>query len=924
MKKVTLLFSVLLLSVCGLAQVTTTPATNGQCDGTATLTNSGQYISWKWYKQDTLKQTGGTTFGNLCPGTYFISRQDTTHTDTVYFQIVTGSNPCNNFNATISTTNESQQGACDGTLSVTGNSYIVSYVWSDSAFTGANISNVCSGSYTVTVTDSANCVKTVSATIMADTNSAPCNNFAVTISKTNESQQGACDGTLNVTTNSFAVSYVWSDTSFTGAQITNVCSGAYTVTVTDSAGCVKTVSATVTSDTTSNPCNNFTASISTTNETQSGACDGALNVTTNSFVVSYVWSDSTFTGANITNVCSGAYTVTLTDSTGCVKTVSATVVNDTTYNPCSSFSASVAATNETQSGACNGTLSVTSNSFVVSYVWSDSTFTGANITNVCSGVYTVTVTDSAGCVKTASATVSTDSTSNPCNNFTVTATATNESSAGACNGTLSVTTNSFAVSYVWSDSTYTGANITNVCSGAYSVTVTDSAGCSATASATVGTDTTSNPCANISVSIASVANQTFPGACNGSATAVVNNGSSPFAFNWGNGLSSTTAQFNGLCAGTFTLTVTDAAGCSATTTGSVNTDSVPGPCNGVVITATLTATDASAGLCDGSVSSAITGGTAPYVLTWNNGYHTSGLSNVCPGYYNVLVKDANDCLGSSNIVVMGDSTMPVPLMINVSTYDVDSAGACNGAAFVNASGGVGPYAITYSNGISGSQAYGLCGGYYTAFVTDANGSGDSISFVIGSPENTFTTTTETNLDDSVVVASLTNNAVLSCSIDYSAIDSILITNYYLGNNDSIVVLWTLYITSGDTIITQLYGVGPDGVYEVVLSLFCESRAVGDFAKAYGKILVNDQLTGISGNAAKSKTVLYPNPFSSSFNAVLNSNSKVTITDIAGKVVFTTAANAGALYVQASSFSKGVYFVIIENAKGREVSKLIKE
>ena len=134
----------------------------------------------------------------------------------------------------------------------------------------------------------------------------------------------------------------------------------------------------------------------------------------------------------------------------------------------------------------------------------------------------------------------------------------------------------------------------------------------------------------------------------------------------------------------------------------------------------------------------------------------------------------------------------------------------------------------------------------------------------------------------------------------------------------------MFITGNDTAITQLYGVGVNGVYEVVLSLFCETRTAGGFAKAYGKILVNDQLTGIGSNAVKSKTVLYPNPFSTGFSAALSNDSKVTVTDITGKVVLTTAVNAGILNVPANSFSKGIYFVIIESVKGREVSKLIKE
>ncbi len=422
-------------------------------------------------------------------------------------------------------------------------------------------------------------------------------------------------------------------------------------------------------------------------------------------------------------------------------------------------------------------------------------------------------------------------------------------------------------------------------------------------------------------------NQTFPGACDGTAISAVSNGAAPFLFNWGTGLSSTNAQFSGLCSGSFILTVTDANGCSTTVTGSVGTDSVVGPCNGVVINVALTTTSASAGLCDGAIFSTVAGGTAPYLFNWSNGYHTSGLTNACPGYYNVQVIDAIGCLGASSVFVQGDTSVPVPLMISIATNDVDSAGACNGSAHVNAAGGVGPYSIIYSNGFSGGQVNNLCGGYYGAYVTDVNGLSDSISFVIGSPENTFINDTASDpLNDSVVVATLTSEAILSCGIDFTTIDSIAVTDYYLGNNDSIVVVWTLYsIINGDTTLSQLYGAGQDGVYEVVLSLFCDGRSAAGFAKAYSKILVNDQLTGIkTDNEVKTKTVVYPNPFNNSFNISLKEEAKVTVTDITGKTIVVRQGNSGTLQIPANNFAKGIYFVIIENNKGREVTKLIKE
>ncbi|MES2593669.1 MAG: T9SS type A sorting domain-containing protein [Bacteroidota bacterium] len=894
----------------------------GACDGMLTVTSNSSVLSYVW--SDTSLQHSAHVTG-LCTGLYTVT---VTHTNGC---VKTGqgyvdsdtTGPCSGFAAYLAFTNESQPGACDGTLTLTASRAFASPMWSDSSFTGTAITGVCAGFYSVTIHDSLGC--TASANALVDsTTSNPCQGLTAAITAVNETITGACNGTLSVTANRYIVSYVWSDSTYHTAQVTAVCSGSYSVVLTDSIGCVKTVVATVAADSTVNPCLNFTASVSATNETSAGACDGTLTVTANGTSLSYAWSGSLAPNANVTGVCNGSYSVVVSDPNGCQANASATVGTDSTSNPCLNFTASVSATNETSAGACDGTLTVTANGTSLSYAWSGSLAPNANVTGVCNGSYSVVVSDPNGCQANASATVGTDSTSNPCLNFTASVSATNETSAGACDGTLTAVSSGNQVTYTWSDSTFAGAAITTACNGVYSVVVMDPNGCQATASATVGTDTTFNPCAAFAVSIASTMNQTFSGACNGMASVTVSNGVAPYAYNWG-GLSSTTPQFSGLCAGAFYVTVTAANGCSASATGTIGTDVVTGPCNGVTISVALTSTVATAGNCDGIITSAVSGGTAPYTFSWSNGYHTSQLTHACPGYYNVQLVDAMGCLGASSVFVQGDTSVPVPLTISIITNDVDSAGACNGSAHVNAAGGVGPYSILYSNNTSGGQVNNLCAGFYTAFVTDANGLQDSIFFVIGSPENTYTNTQTDPLNDSVVVATLTSDALNSCTIDFSTIDSIAVTGYYLGNNDSIVVLWTIYsVVAGDTMINQIYGAGPFGVYEVVLSIYCEGRAIGDFAKAYGKILVNNQLTGIQAVDKTVSTLVYPNPCSTSFNMTLTEAANVSVTDITGKVILSIRANSGALQIPASNLAKGIYFVIITTNKTREVTKLVKE
>ena len=75
------------------------------------------------------------------------------------------------------------------------------------------------------------------------------------------------------------------------------------------------------------------------------------------------------------------------------------------------------------------------------------------------------------------------------------------------------------------------------------------------------------------------------------------------------------------------------------------------------ITSTTTAIDASCyGYCDGNVTATALGGNSPYSYTWTN-----GSSNLCAGFYNVIVADINGCIGSNSAIV----NEPNPLLINV-------------------------------------------------------------------------------------------------------------------------------------------------------------------------------------------------------------------------------------------------------------------
>ena len=123
--------------------------------------------------------------------------------------------------------------------------------------------------------------------------------------------------------------------------------------------------------------------------------------------------------------------------------------------------------------------------------------------------------------------------------------------------------------------------------------------------------------------------------CTGSASVSILNGTPPYTIAWSNGGS--TASINSLCAATYTVTVTDASGCS-------NSDQIEVSNAASNLAVQLNVTNEScSNNCDGSISSSVTGGTPPYSYLWNNTSIDPNVSELCPGGYTLSVSDQNGC-----------------------------------------------------------------------------------------------------------------------------------------------------------------------------------------------------------------------------------------------------------------------------------------
>jgi hypothetical protein len=122
--------------------------------------------------------------------------------------------------------------------------------------------------------------------------------------------------------------------------------------------------------------------------------------------------------------------------------------------------------------------------------------------------------------------------------------------------------------------------------------------------------------------------------CTGDASVVPGGGTSPYLYSWSTGESN--AAIGGLCAGSYTVIVTDDNGCTSSTAVSISGPAGP--------TAGMSANPASCSSCpDGDATITPSGGTAPYTFSWSTGDTGANATGLAPGTYTVCVTDANAC-----------------------------------------------------------------------------------------------------------------------------------------------------------------------------------------------------------------------------------------------------------------------------------------
>ncbi len=696
-----------------VADLTSTNITcpNG-CDGTATVTPSGGTPPYTiiWSPAPPGGQQGSTSITGLCIGSWQVTVTDANGCIATASTFISAPPP---FAAGLAVNPETCAGPCTGsaTVSPTGGTGAIGITWSPAPGGGqgtTTATGLCAGvNYTVTLSDANGCTEAFPFTV------APFAPIAPNSSSTPVSCAGACDGTATVgpTGGTGPYTYLWSPGGQATPQVNGLCEGVYTVTITDANGCSIDAQVLITGPPP------IDAGAVVTPIACSGQCNGSivLNASGGTGGFTYAWTPVPPNGqgqASATGLCAGTWSVVITDNSGCSTSLSFDLSNpapltlslSTTPSECQVCIGTATAT----IGGGTGALSVEWYSAGGSLVG-----TGASITDLCAGVYTTLLTDANGCTLQQAVPI-TDSAGEdltPNNGST--------SCPNTCDGSVSVdfTCGDAPCAIAWFDAqgndlNESGSTLSGLCPGDYLVQVTNASGCVSIATATV----TAPAPTNLLISSTPVA---CAGGCNGSATVGVNGGIPPYTWTWSPapGGGQGTPLATGLCAGVYTVLISDGGGCD-TTAQVLITEPQPLQVNALV------SGMACAGQCNGSIALSINGGTLPYAVVWNpvppNGQGVLTATGLCAGSYAVSVIDGNGCAFSATY----DITEPLPLQVSVSATP-STCPNCDGQATATITGGTPPYTVTWLLlGVpvgTGESIGNLCGGLYTAVVTDANG-----------------------------------------------------------------------------------------------------------------------------------------------------------------------------------------------------------
>jgi len=542
------------------------------------------------------------------------------------------------------------------------------FVWSNGETTESiAVPLITTTTFTVTATNTLGCTATALRTVQANALPVVAINGNTTV----------CPGSTSLLTANGGLLYAWSN-GFSTPTIPIVPTGTttYTVTVTNELNCSATASTVVTLR---------SAAMITVAKTDA-SCNlpvgSAAVAVTGTGPFTYFWSNGSTTNS-ISNLAAGAYGLTVLDGNGCSSSTNVTIGN-------ANGPSANAGANQTSCAGKSLNLTAVASGGVLpySYSWNNGSTTAVTSVNpATTTTYTVVIRDANGCTSAAQVQVAVNLPPTP----------TISGSGSVCAGAEITLTAVGGIQYAWNTgSTSTTLDVSPTATTTFTVTATNGNGCSATATRTVTVNAL--PMAEISGPAAVCTGQNI--------TLAVTGGSS---FTWSTGATASNIQISPSTTTTYLVSVTNAAGCTATVAKIVKVNQLPIP--------VVTASNAACGQSNGSAVTTVMGGATPYRYIWNNSFSTATITGLAAGAYTVTVTDLNGCSNVSNATVANTNGPTAGAGAN-------SAVCTGGSVILNAfaNGGTPPYSYHWSTG-SMSDAIALMPtvtATYTVTVSDVN------------------------------------------------------------------------------------------------------------------------------------------------------------------------------------------------------------
>jgi hypothetical protein len=582
----------------------------------------------------------------------------------------------------------------------------------------------------------------------------------------------------------------------------------------------------------------------------------------------------------------------------------------------------VSSTNATCANNGSASATATGGNGNYSYLWLPGNMTTSSVSNLAPGTYTVQVTDGTNC---GSGTVTITNTG-----MVITGSSTPANCQNGGTATVSVTGGSQPYQYLWAPSGGTSATATGLTAGTYTCTVTDQSGCNIPYFVTVG-----------AVSPMQLQTYMTPDTCpspTGTGYAYVTGGTAPYTYLWSN--NATASYIVGLAAGIYSVTVTDANGCTITRTDTVTT--APGniiysaSSSGVVYcgdTAMLAVT------CNDPLA---TYSWAPSNIVANpNAQSTWAVIAQTTTFYYTITSQCGTVSDSITVYVSSvnsnveqicfvttDTSVNKNVVIwerfnsqNAATYNIYRETAVSGVYTMIAAQPASQFS-TYVDNTSVPQQQ-----VYRYMITTVDSCGME---------------SDTSLHHSSIHLQVSPSFFGGWNLNWNLYEGLPIQTYNIYRGSSISTMTLLTQVSGTTVAYTDLTPPPGNLWYMVEAVHpfggCfpsrfggnERRVEPDYNNIHSNLEPTNGVTVEENMALQSSMSVSPNPgngnFILQFASAAGAEANITITDALGRVVYTSVQNGNGSVMRVemnlSSLSSGVYNVHVTSGNAGAVKQLV--